>query len=486
MTLADLLTTLESRGALKASRVKDCGTSLRYLAAALGQTTPDQYPVDAACREEATWAAALEDHFQALETQGRRISAITRRNTRNNLRVLLRAAEGHRLLEQPLPPRLLAPTKQRETFRLEQQKASPYLKSYRGAGSPQRYALLQAEWPPEIQATWRDYRAKYGLRLRESTLQNYVQCFAAYFGYLTHICSRTPTWDDLFEMAGLTEFVRWHAARHQLPITTLGRQVVKMVAAMANVLKHPHARELAAWLKALPTPDPMHTKRAHWVSLSQLEAVAETCLAEGRAPLVQAGSRDEHPGGRRASQFQRGVILKLLVRVPLRQRNVRELRLEKNLYQDRHGDWQLSLSGSELKVGTRGGRLNTYAVNLSQDTEGFIPVLEEFLRDYRPRLPGAQASASCFLTRFGRPFTQHTLWQELSEIVALHTGQRFYPHLIRTIWATEYLTATGDFTTAATMLGDNVQTVMKTYYDVVHKDQHAKAKAFLATALHAG
>jgi hypothetical protein len=28
--------------------------------------------------------------------------------------------------------------------------------------------------------------------------------------------------------------------------------------------------------------------------------------------------------------------------------------------------------------------------------------------------------------------------------------------------------------------------VMMTYYDIVHKDQHAKAKAFLGTALHAG
>jgi hypothetical protein len=68
----------------------------------------------------------------------------------------------------------------------------------------------------------------------------------------------------------------------------------------------------------------------------------------------------------------------------------------------------------------------------------------------------------------------------------MHTGQRFYPHLIRTIWATEYLQATGDFTTAATMLGDTLQITIRTYYDVVHKDQHAKARAFLSTALQQG
>ena len=65
-------------------------------------------------------------------------------------------------------------------------------------------------------------------------------------------------------------------------------------------------------------------------------------------------------------------------------------------------------------------------------------------------------------------------------------GQRFYPHLIRTIWATEYLEDTQDFAAAATMLGDTLGTVMKTYYDLVHKDQHAKAKAFLDRALRTG
>ena len=75
---------------------------------------------------------------------------------------------------------------------------------------------------------------------------------------------------------------------------------------------------------------------------------------------------------------------------------------------------------------------------------------------------------------------------ELASAVALRTGQRFYPHLISTIWATEYLEATQDFTTAAVLLGDTLAVVMRTYYDIVNKDHHAKAKAFLGKALHAG
>jgi hypothetical protein len=72
---------------------------------------------------------------------------------------------------------------------------------------------------------------------------------------------------------------------------------------------------------------------------------------------------------------------------------------------------------------------------------------------------------------------------DLSEAVAMRTGQRFYPHLIRTIWATEYLEKTQDFATAAVLLGDTLGTVMKTYYDIVNKNQFVKARAFLGEAL---
>jgi hypothetical protein len=36
------------------------------------------------------------------------------------------------------------------------------------------------------------------------------------------------------------------------------------------------------------------------------------------------------------------------------------------------------------------------------------------------------------------------------------------------------------------MLGDTLAVVMQTYYDIIHKDQHAKAKAFLGKALRTG
>jgi hypothetical protein len=257
---------------------------------------------------------------------------------------------------------------------------------------------------------------------------------------------------------------------------------VGKLAAIAKVLEHPARQALADLSQTLQRPAPLHTKRMHWVSLAQLEAIAETCLVEGRRSYTSHAAV-RCPGSVRSSAFQRGLMLKLLVRVPLRQRNVRELRLGEHLYTDQHGHWQLHFQGGDLKVGARGGRVNEYTVNLTDYCPDLLPVLEEFLREYRARLPGATNSTHLFLTQRGLPFSQQSLRVELADTVAMRTGKRFYPHLIRTIWATECLEKTHDYQLAATMLGDTLKVVIATYYNVIEKDQHAKARAFLGTAL---
>lgn len=486
MTLADLLTTLATRGALPASRVKDLKTSLKYLAVALGHANPEQCPVDAACQDPGTWGPALEAHFATLETQGRTISAVTRRNTRNNLRVLLRQAEAHGLLTAPLPARLLPRPDNREAFRRQQRATAPYKTTY-GDHRGRRYWLPQAQWPPDIQNGWRTYRGACGQRIRETSFQSYVKLLETYWGYIANVCGRTPVWDDLFDRAQLTEFVSWHGARVGRPLTVHARQLVIVSAAMAVVLQHPHAPALAAYRQGLKKPAPLHIKRHHMVSLAELEEVAESCLAEGRAPVVPHGKATRYYGAQRAGRFQRGVILKLLVRVPLRQRNVREMQLDRHLWKETTtGHWHLEFAGDDLKIGHRGPQVNKYELNLSTYRPEFIPILEEFLQVHRPKLPNAATSPFVFLTQRGNPHIQKTLHGDLSDAVAMRTGKRFYPHIVRTMWATEYLKETQDFQTAATMLGDQLRTVIATYYDVVHKEQIPKASAFLDKKLHTG
>ena len=69
-------------------------------------------------------------------------------------------------------------------------------------------------------------------------------------------------------------------------------------------------------------------------------------------------------------------------------------------------------------------------------------LLEEWLAVHRPKLPNAADSRFVFLTMYGKPHIGKTLHADLSSAVAMRTGKRFYPHLIRSIWATEYLEQT--------------------------------------------
>src|SRR5262249_26957192 len=136
-----------------------------------------------------------------------------------------------------------------------------------------------------------------------------------------------------------------------------------------------------------------------------------------------------------------GLVLKLIVRIPLRQRNIREMKLDKNLYQDpTDGHWHIHFAGEELKIESRGHKgKNVYHIDVTKYAPGFIPPLEEFLKDFRPLLPNADTDPHLLLTKYGTPYDARALYREIADTVALRTKRRFYIHLIRTIWATEYL-----------------------------------------------
>ena len=220
-------------------------------------------PADAACRQEATWGKALEAHWRTLEAQERTISAYTRRNVRNDIRKVFKLAAAHGLLTVPLPSRLLPKPDNREAFRRSQRAAAPYKNTY-GDHRGRAYWLPQAEWPPDIVQGWRDYKTQCGGRIREESFKSYVKLLETYWGYLKHICGRTPS-GMIFDRAQLMEFVSWHSARLGRPLTVHARQVVIVSAAMAVVLKHPHAPELATYRQGLKNPPPAHQTPSHGV-----------------------------------------------------------------------------------------------------------------------------------------------------------------------------------------------------------------------------
>jgi site-specific recombinase XerD len=113
-----------------------------------------------------------------------------------------------------------------------------------------------------------------------------------------------------------------------------------------------------------------------------------------------------------------------------------------------------------------------------------VPHLEEYLREFRPRLPNADRDPHLFLTAAGTPFSGPNLRKRLFTTIYYHLGRRVYPHLLRTLWTDAFLLSSGgDVDTAAYMLNDSVMTVLKHYHEIRADQQVLKAYAFNDAAL---
>jgi hypothetical protein len=481
MTLMELLTTMETQGTIPASRVKDVQTSMRYLARALGKDSPEQCQEADFVLPTAAWKEKLDTYFLAQQQQGKTISPHTLRNTRNNLSFLFRTAHEHALLSTPQP--LPQPLYTRRAAYERSTQTSPYAEHWH-AIHKLSYRLPFEQWPPDIQTAWRTYCESRQLEVRPITLHNNQKHLSPYIGFLVNIEGRSPQWDDLFDVPALDRFVRWHSQQLHVRLSPQAQMTVQTLKTLASQLDHPGFTAIKTYNHRLPTPDPLHDKQRNLLTLHDLERVGLALLQDAHKPMTTLCMKTKILGLRGALRHQHALMLRLLVRVPLRSRNIREMRLEKNLYQDDVGHWHLHFSGGELKIGTRNGRTNTYHVDLTDYCPDLLPHLEEFLNIYRRRIPNAATSPFVFLTQRGNPYDMHKLYEALSTNVFQRTDKRFYPHLIRTIWASEYLATKGaTVEVAAAMLGDTPQMVYQRYYETQEKKAHARASEFLTAAL---
>jgi hypothetical protein len=486
MTLLDLFTTLLTQGHLPAKRAKDFKTSIRYFARAVGKDTPAQCQEGDFVMAPTLWHEKLDRYFGALTTPP---SPHTVRNTRHNLRVLFRVAHEVGLLTRPqeVPRRVPRREPHIKAFTL----TSPYRQRWLASHVP--YRLAPDDWPADIHTAWHAYCASRQLKTRPITLQNRTAALSAYLGFLITIEDLAVHWDDLFQVPYIDQFVRWNSQRSQTTITSQARQVVHILRTIASQLEHPALAAIRRYERELPTPEPMHEKKDHWITLRELEQAGLALLQAARTPVTSHGQNVFNlpyyrkicasPGLVRAMQHQQALILRWLVRIPLRSRNMREMQLERNLYHDRDGHWHLHFRGTELKSATRNGRSNSYHVDLTSYCPELLPHLEEFLTVYRPRIPQRPPASYVFATRRGRPFTQQTFRRELADLVLRYANRRFYPHLIRTIWATEFLSQTRDVKTAAHILGDTVQVVLQRYQEVLDQEHQDRARQFLTAVL---
>jgi hypothetical protein len=195
-------------------------------------------------------------------------------------------------------------------------------------------------------------------------------------------------------------------------------------------------------------------------------------LGHGRSPTKRANGRHL------AMWAEASLIIRLMVRRPLRQINVREMMIDTNLVR-LNGSYELRFAGDELKVRQRRVkgrhrqvRLNRWVFHFPHELQW---LLQEYLDIWRPKLlqspspKSLRSSPYLLINSRGRPFDTNHMARVLEETTWRYTQQRpggpvmVNPHQVRTIWATRMLKAGLNIIDVARFLGDKIQTVYDKY-----------------------
>ncbi len=178
------------------------------------------------------------------------------------------------------------------------------------------------------------------------------------------------------------------------------------------------------------------------------------------------------------------LLIRLSIRIPLRQRNFREMLWNpeipeqgRNLYR-KEGKWYVRFQSAELKISHVKGRVNRVEHPFPDD---LVDLLQEWLSRWRAILISCQkesgigaekaaAGQEFVLPQLGRNAIdlQQVTWAYESATYRF-SGIAMNPHMVRTIWATEYIKSTKNFIDAAYMLGDKVETVLHSYAQLARR-----------------
>jgi hypothetical protein len=417
------------------------------------------------------------------------LAANTRRNLANDLVALLRLGVEQGWLA-PLPAPLLS-------WKQRLPKPRTTLRRPEECPPRSRYALAFSECPPALQEAltgyirWceapvmRNRDRKIVKRPVSSRMSRHtILRLAGFAVHELHQPIDTLTLEGLCTPDLVEAFASWWLDRRGRMTLGLDLMLRVPITIARHWLKDASvAKELTQLCGSLPPIEPVYQKDQHWLSLQQLEDVALSLYPRNARRLQEFPTLRkpsyQRTNSKRRTSFYVGfsLVIRLLIRLPMRQRCIREMAIGKNLIQDRAGVWHIKFVGTELKIERSRGAVNRYEFPFPTD---LVPLLEEWLTDWRPKLASPD-ERHVFLNTRGQPFTEpDQISDMMMRTTYRFTGVSVNPHMIRDIWATEYLnTHHGDVMGCARRLGNTPEMVMRHYAHIIQKDADARAEAFL-------
>jgi len=334
------------------------------------------------------------------------------------------------------------------------------------------YYLNFANWPDRLRKDWDDFyrwstddyvegRASSLKKKPISLHTSYRAVLESFYGYLVKEKAVSPSdlsFDQLRDFSLIHAFVDWHINTLHGKVTTKIYDALRTFKALTAQYFKDEAllEQLRTLAREIPRPVKTYNKEEVWVPLAELRKIGEAIWPAKKLADIRDGG----------AGFARDAGLSLMVQlwsnIPYRQRNMREMELGKNLYKNTDGKWVLHFAGEQLKIAQKQGKENIFELPFPPR---LVPLLEQYLEIWRPVLvrKGRDSGQHVFLNIHGRPYETNVLSTAVVSLVYRYTEKKMHPHLIRTIWATEYIKKTGDLYRAAVMLNDKLETVVANY-----------------------
>jgi integrase len=320
-------------------------------------------------------------------------------------------------------------------------------------------------------------------RHRPVTARNFRNLLCRIHGFQVLLHGQSvSTLEQLLSEDNLRKYVEWMLNERR----NIGHSFIPWLSMLYSSLRRypPLNEKDFSWLPRLieqvPTKDAellkQEAKERKWVNYDTLSKIPEMLRRE-RIAIVRKDSR-------RAALLCRNELLIIwLLVLPWRQKNLRECKLadrgdggnlfkslipnsatiakfkwveEKLKSNPSEEFWQFFFRPNETKTGQQ-----VHSLLPKQ----LIPILEEYLNNYRRRLVKGSDPHTLFLNDSGKPITLYGMFTIIGNITYRYAGRRVNPHLFRDIFAVKYLEDNPkDYHTLSKLLWHrNVQTTLKVY-----------------------
>jgi hypothetical protein len=519
VTLQALLDALLKDNLIPNIRIGPIKTAIKQYATILGYSSPARCPCDVYLKPDKIRNRIIEENAPEI------LGSHAVRNLKNNVSYILRKATelgivsaipAERLSSWKGSNKLLRPARNEHT-------------------TPEKYVLdavpvsLRTEinayeiWSTSISTRQRPKT----LKKRRVTFENHCRTILLEAGYLVKFKGFNPVsigLSTLIDPLNAINYIEWcieqqgrftmGAESNLSRIISIARYLELSCTSSEDVFRiQQQIRELRQFRAGLGTPTRVRDTEKRWLGINQLEMVGLSIYPLNSRRLKELSKsarfsvdRDlvnllgTEPTRFRIYAFRvlQSLIIRFLIRIPLRQRNLREMLWAptslgegQNLYK-KDGRWRLRFRGDELKVSAVKGQPHNVVHDFPNE---LVELLEEWLHKWRPILIAGQSNLNkgkecqrnlqqyVFLNSRGTPLTCCQITRLVKSATFKFTGVCVNPHMFRNITATEIIKGTNNFEDAAYMLGDTVKTVIDRYAKLLDEDCGKRVGEWISSKL---